>query len=217
MTGSPPLALRLGLPLGSAALRLLAGTCAIRLAEGEAGGRWRAGIPFVFATWHSRVLLLPYLYRGRRLRVLTSRSRDGELVASLCTRMGLEVVRGSSSRGGANALRALARSLAEGVSVMVVPDGPRGPREIVKPGVVTLAALSGAAIVPVALGASAEWRLRSWDGFRIPRPFARCVMRFAEPIAVARDADRDAREAARKAVEASLHAVSGRADAEAAA
>jgi SAM-dependent methyltransferase len=112
---------------------------------------------------------------------------------------------------------ALARSLADGVSVMVVPDGPRGPREIVKPGVITLAALSGAAIVPVALGASSEWRLRSWDGFRIPRPFARCVVRFAEPIAVARGADRDAREAARKAVEAALHSVSGRADAEAAA
>ena len=217
MTGSSMLALRVGLPLGTAALRLLAGTCAVRFAEGGAGARWRAGTPFVFATWHSRVLLLPYLYRGRRLRVLTSRSRDGELVARLCTRMGLDVVRGSSSRGGADALRALTRSLADGVSVMVVPDGPRGPREIVKPGVVTLAALSGAAIVPAALGASSEWRLRSWDGFRIPRPFARCVMRFAEPIAVARDADRDAREAARKEVEAALHAVSGHADAEAAA
>jgi lysophospholipid acyltransferase (LPLAT)-like uncharacterized protein len=217
MTVSSTLALRVGLPLGIAALRLLASTCAVRFAEGDAGARWRAGTPFVFATWHSRVLLLPYLYRGRRLRVLTSRSRDGELVARLCTRMGLEVVRGSSSRGGAEALRALARSLAEGMSVMVVPDGPRGPREIVKPGVVTLAALSGAAIVPVALGASAEWRLRSWDGFRIPRPFARCVMRFAEPIAVARDADRAAREASRKEVEAALHAVGGRADAEAAA
>lgn len=211
------LALRLGPPLGAVALRALASTCAVRFAEGDAGARWRAGTPFVFAAWHSRVLLLPYLYRGRRLRVLTSRSRDGELVARLCARMGLEVVRGSSSRGGANALRALARSLADGVSVMVVPDGPRGPREVVKPGVVTLAALSGAAIVPVALGASSEWRLRSWDGFRIPRPFARCVMRFAEPIAVARDADRNAREAARKEVEAALHAVSGRADAEAAA
>ena len=217
MTVSSTLALRVGLPLGTAALRLLAGTCAVRFAEGDAGARWRAGTPFVFATWHSRVLLLPYLYRGRRLRVLTSRSRDGELVARLCARMGLEVVRGSSSRGGAEALRVLARSLADGVSVMVVPDGPRGPREIVKPGVVTLAALSGAPIVPVALGASSEWRLRSWDGFRIPRPFARCVMCFAEPIAVARDADRNAREAARKEVEAALHAVGGRADAEAAA
>jgi len=217
MTVPSVLALRLGPPLGAAALRLLAGSCSVRFAEGDAGARWRAGTPFVFASWHSRVLLLPHLYRGRRLRVLTSRSRDGELVARLCGRMGLDVVRGSSSQGGAAALRALARSLAEGVSVLVVPDGPRGPREIVKPGVVTLAALSGAAIVPVALGASSEWRLRSWDGFRIPRPFARCVMRFAEPIAVARDADRHAREAARKEVEAALHAVSGRADAEAAA
>lgn len=210
----PSLALRLGPPLGAVALRALASTCAVRFAEGDAGVRWRAGTPFVFATWHSRVLLLPYLYRGRRLRVLTSRSRDGELVARLCARMGLEVVRGSSSQGGAEAFHALTRSLADGVSVLVVPDGPRGPREIVKAGVVTLAALSGAAIVPVALGASAEWRLRSWDGFRVPRPFARCVMRFAEPIVVARAANR---EAVRKDVEAALRAVSSRADAEAAA
>ena len=99
MTVPSVLALRLGPPLGAAALRLLAGSCSVRFAEGEAGARWRAGTPFVFASWHSRVLLLPPLYRGRRLRVLTSRSRDGELVARLCGRMGLDVVRGSSSRG----------------------------------------------------------------------------------------------------------------------
>jgi lysophospholipid acyltransferase (LPLAT)-like uncharacterized protein len=217
MTAPPAIALALGPALGTTALRLLAATCRLRLAEGRAGERWRAGTPFIFATWHSRVLLLPALYRGRRLRVLISRSRDGELVARLCARFGLEVARGSSSRGGAEALRTLARALAEGTSVVVVPDGPRGPREVVKPGIVALAALSGAAIVPVALGASSAWRLDSWDGFRIPRPFARCVVRFGEPIAVSRAADPDAREAARKEIETALHAVSDAADLEAAA
>ncbi len=217
MTRFPSLAPALAPPLGAAALRLLTATCRIRFVEGRAGERWRAGTPFIFATWHSRVLLLPALYRGRRLRVLISRSRDGEMIARLCARFGLDVARGSSSRGGAEALRALTRALAEGTSVMVVPDGPRGPREVVKPGLVALAALSGAAIVPVALGASSEWRLRSWDGFRVPRPFARCVVRFGEPITVPRGADPDAREAARKEIDAALHAVAGAADLEAAA
>jgi lysophospholipid acyltransferase (LPLAT)-like uncharacterized protein len=211
------LALALGPALGAAALRLLAATCRVRFTEGGAGARWRAGTPFIFATWHSRVLLLPALYRGRHLRVLVSRSRDGELVARLCARFGLEVVRGSSSRGGAEALRGLARTLAEGTSVVVVPDGPRGPREVVKPGVVALAALSGVSVVPVAVAASSEWRLRSWDGFRVPRPFARCVVRFGEPIKVSRRADPGAREAARKEIEAALLALSDTADLEAAA
>lgn len=214
---SSTLTLSLGPALGAPALRLLAATCRVRYAEGDAGARWRGGTPFIFATWHSRILLLPALYRGRRLRVLISRSRDGEMLAQLCARFDLEVARGSSSRGGAEALRLLARALAEGTSVVVVPDGPRGPREIAKPGVIALAALSGAAIVPVAVAASAEWRLRSWDGFRIPRPFARCVVRFGEPLTVARDADGDLRERARKTLEAALAAVSSAADLEAAA
>lgn len=217
MTIPPELALALGPPLGALGVRLLAASCRIKRREGEAGARWRAGTPFIFATWHSRVLLLPALYRGRDLRVLASRSRDGELIARVCTRFGLTVARGSSSRGGAEAFRTLARALAAGTSVVVVPDGPRGPSEVVKPGVVTLAALSGAAVVPVALAASSEWRLASWDGFRIPRPFARCVVRFGEPILVARGAGASAREKARDEIEAALRAVSGAAELEVAA
>ncbi len=96
-----------------------------------------------------------------------------------------------------------------------MPDGPRGPREVLKPGVIVLARLSGAPIVPIAVGASREWRLRSWDEFRIPRPFARCVVRFGEPIRVARAAGRAAEEAARKEVEAALRGLSWQVDEEA--
>jgi lysophospholipid acyltransferase (LPLAT)-like uncharacterized protein len=215
MTSPPALALALAPALGATALRLLAATCRVRLAEGRAGERWRAGTPFIFASWHSRVLLLPALYRGRRLRVLISRSRDGELVARLCARFGLDVARGSSSRGGAEALRGLARALAEGTSVVVVPDGPRGPSETVKPGVVALARMTGAPVVPMALGASSEWRARSWDGFRVPKPFARCVVRFGDPLRVARSTGRQADESPRKEIEAALHEVTWRADEEA--
>jgi len=99
--------------------------------------------------------------------------------------------------------------------VMIVPDGPRGPRETVKGGVVALARASGAPIVPLALGASAEWRLASWDEFRIPKPFARCVVRFGEPIRVAAGADRAAQEAARKEIETALRTLSWQVDDEA--
>src|SRR5712692_3601819 len=153
--------------LGAVAVRLLALTLRIHREEATVGPLWGARAPAIYAVWHGRILLLPYLYGWRRARVLASRSRDGELVTRFVARFGLEAVRGSSSRGGAEALRLLARGLAEGRDAVVVPDGPRGPRETVKAGIVALARLSGAPIVPVALGASAEWRLRSWDEFRI--------------------------------------------------
>lgn len=201
--------------LGAMIVRMLAHTVRIRRDEATVSALWRAGTPAIYAAWHGRILLLPYLYGWRRARVLASRSRDGELLTRFVAHFGLESVRGSSSRGGAEALRLLARSLGEGRDVVVVPDGPRGPRETVKPGIVTLARLSGAPIVPMALGASAEWRLQSWDEFRIPRPFARCVLRFGDPIRVPGDADRAAQDALRKEVEAALRTLCWQVDEEA--
>ncbi len=211
----PPIRFRVLPALGAGALRLLAITLRVRRDERSVDPLWQADTPAIYVAWHARILLLPSLYGWRRACVLASRSRDGDVVSRFVTRFGLVAVRGSSSRGGAEALRLLARSLREGRDVMVVPDGPRGPREMVKAGVVTLARLSGAPIVPMALGASAEWRLRSWDEFRIPKPFARCVLRFGEPICIAADADRAAQEAARKEVEAALRALTWRVDDEA--
>jgi lysophospholipid acyltransferase (LPLAT)-like uncharacterized protein len=121
-------------------------------------------------------------------------------------------VRGSSTRGGGEALRLLTRQLRRGREVVVVPDGPVGPREVLKSGVIALARLSGAPIVPMAVGASRHWQLRSWDEFRIPKPFARCVMRFGEPIRISVDADRAAQEAARKEVEAALRGLTWQVD-----
>jgi lysophospholipid acyltransferase (LPLAT)-like uncharacterized protein len=177
---------------------------------------WQARAPVIYAVWHGRILPLPVFYGRRPVRVLASRSRDGELVVRYVRRFGIESVRGSSSRGGASAFRALARWLKDGHEVLIVPDGPRGPTETVKPGVVSLARLCGAAIVPVGVGASSAWRTRSWDRFRIPRPFARCVIRFGDPIAVPRVADARTAERVRAELEAALHAVCRAADREAA-
>ncbi len=205
----------LGPAPGAALLRLGALTLRIRREEEAVAPLWRAGTPIIYAVWHGRIFLLPYLYGGRRCKMLTSHSRDGELVARWASRFGLEPVRGSSSRGGALALRRLLRALRAGHEVVVVPDGPRGPREIVKPGLVALARLSGAPVVPTALGAWPEWRLGSWDEFRIPKPFARCVMRFGKPIHVPGATDQAGEEAARKEIETALRTLAWRVDAEA--
>jgi lysophospholipid acyltransferase (LPLAT)-like uncharacterized protein len=203
--------------LGAAGVRMLALTVRVRREEAAVTPLWREGTPTIYAIWHGRILLLPYLYGWRRAHVLASRSNDGELVSRFVKRFGLEPVRGSSSRGGTEALRLLARSLRQGHDAVVVPDGPRGPRETVKPGLVALARLSGAPIVPIALGASPSWRLRSWDEFMVPKPFARCVVRFGDPIRVPATADRATQEAARKDVESALRTLSWQVDEEAAA
>jgi lysophospholipid acyltransferase (LPLAT)-like uncharacterized protein len=209
------LARRLAPSAGSQALRLLAATLRLRREEKSVAPLLAAGAPLIYVVWHARLLLLPYLYRGRGLWVLISRSEDGAMIADLVRRFGFVTVRGSSSRGGAGGLLSLARAIRRGHSVVIVPDGPRGPREVLKPGVVSLARLTGAHVVPAALGASSEWRARSWDEFRIPKPFSRCVMRLGDPIVVPRDIDPAGEEMARKEIEAALSALQWQVDEEA--
>jgi lysophospholipid acyltransferase (LPLAT)-like uncharacterized protein len=165
--------------------RLLVGTLRVRRDDSAVAALIEARAPMILVMWHARIVVLPVVY-GRRvaMRALVSRSLDGELTARYLEHLGIGAVRGSSGPSGAAGLRALARVLAEGVSVIVVPDGPRGPREVLKPGVIALARRTGVPIVPVAVGALREWRLRSWDGFRIPKPFSPCVVRAGAPIAI---------------------------------
>ena len=175
-------------PLAAILVRALGTTLRLSVAGAEEVGRhWIPGRPLIYAVWHGQALMLPWLnerlrasHGARPATVLVSRSEDGEMVARYLVRFGLDSVRGSTSRGGAEA----------GRDVVVVPDGPRGPSRRLQPGVVTLAALTGAPVVPVAVAARPALRLRSWDAFMIPLPFARCAVVFAEPLAVARDADR---------------------------
>ena len=124
----------------------------------------------------------------RRIRprafVLTSLSQDGEWLARLAGRFGFGAARGSARRRGPEALRELVGLLRAGHDVAVTPDGSRGPVYRLKGGVVLLAQLSGARIVPVSVDFSRAWRLRSWDGFFVPKPFARVTLRVGEPLVV---------------------------------
>lgn len=207
----------LGPPVTAAAVRALGATLRLR-SEGlePLEPLWTARRPVIYAVWHARILMVPWLnarlartHGARLARVLTSRSRDGELAARLVSSFGLPVVRGSSSRGGAEALRQLAAAVRAGEDVAVVPDGPRGPRERVQPGVIVLAALTGAPVVPFAFAARPARRLASWDRFVVPLPFARAAVVFGKPLAIARDAER---ETARADLERALREVTETAD-----
>jgi lysophospholipid acyltransferase (LPLAT)-like uncharacterized protein len=201
--------------LGRGLVRVLASS--LRLRELPSSGLralWDTGQPVIYTVWHGQILLLPYLY-GRRYRIhaLTSRSRDGEVLSRFVQGFGIHVVRGSSSRGGARALLALARVIREeGDNVLIVPDGPRGPRHVAQSGAVVLAKMTGAPIVPLAVGASPRRVLRSWDAFVVPHPFARVVVVFGQPLTVPRDAGREIVETKRRELEAVLLGITAAAD-----
>ena len=170
---------------GAAALRGLGGTWALRRTNTAAFDRRVAdGERCIYALWHARMLPLIYAYRGLGVAALVSRSRDGELIAGVIERIGYVAARGSSSRGGQQGFNELVRFAAQGRSLTITPDGPRGPREVVKPGLVRLASLTGLPVLPVASACRRAWVLRSWDGFRVPRPFARVWISYGDPVQV---------------------------------
>ncbi len=205
---------RSALALGRGLVRALGATLRVReIRSAGVDALWRERRPVIYAAWHGRILLLPYLYGRRGVHVLASRSRDGELLSRFVQGFGVAVVRGSSSRGGGRALLALARLVRERqVEALLVPDGPRGPREVARPGAVLLARLTGAPLVPVGVGAWPRRVLRSWDAFVVPRPFGRAVVVFGEPIVVPAAADRPAIEAKREELETALRRVTAAAD-----
>lgn len=160
----------------------------------------------VAAFWHRNILIAAWYYRDRAFSVAVSRSKDGDVIASALTGLGYSPsARGSSTRGGAAALRELARLVSSGVTVSVQPDGPQGPARVSKVGVVTLARLTGTPVQPVAFSARPAFRFKSWDETILPLPFARVSCRYGEPIAVARDADEEAEEARRRDLDAALN------------
>jgi lysophospholipid acyltransferase (LPLAT)-like uncharacterized protein len=145
--------------------------------------------PVIFAIWHNRLLMLPRVFDPsfptRQSFGLISASRDGDWIASFIERSGYGTIRGSSSRKGMLALRQLVDTLAAGSNVLLTPDGPRGPVYQASQGVIFLAQKSGAPIVPIHMEYSSSWRLKSWDRFVVPRPFAKLRAIFGAPIPVA--------------------------------
>ena len=162
---------------------------------------WKEGRPVIIAFWHQRLLMLPFVYRGRGVKMLISPSRDGEIARRVIEKVGIDTIRGSSSRQGAEALVQMERAIRAGYDVGITPDGPRGPGFSVKPGIIELARRTGAPIVPLAFGAKWKKRLESWDRFEVPVPFSRGVYLWGEPFWVEAgnaDPDRKAQELGEK-------------------
>ena len=161
----------------------------------------------IAVVWHQRFLpALAYVTKFRRFEpaIMISQSRDGELTARFADRLGLIPVRGSSTRGGTTALVAITEALKKHHAAIHIVDGPTGPKGVVKPGVISMAQVSGAVILPVIVSAKKAWIARSWDRFMIPKPFSEVTIEWGQPFPVPRDLDPSRHEELRRQVEKSL-------------
>ena len=144
---------------------------------------------FIAAFWHNRILPIMWAERKQGVVTLVSRSRDGELIARALKKLGYCVVRGSSSKGIVSSTKVLIKELEEGRIVAIIPDGPRGPVYTVRPGIISLAQATGAPILPLTAVVSSYWKVNSWDGFMIPKPFSKVTIVYGEPIYIERNSD----------------------------
>ncbi len=171
------------------------GACLVRLWMGTVSFKVRCPVPqtdpghplhrgrYIYAFWHETILAMIGVRRIRNMSVLISRHQDGEYIAQIVGWLGVSLVRGSSRRGGRGALLRLLNE-ARANHLLITPDGPRGPRRHLQPGVVFLAERSGLPIVPVGFGFANAWRARSWDRFAVPTPYSSVTCVVGDPISV---------------------------------
>jgi lysophospholipid acyltransferase (LPLAT)-like uncharacterized protein len=145
------------------------------------------GVPILFALWHGRMFLSIQAHRGEGIATMASQSKDGEWIARWLVSNGYAVVRGSTTRGGSQALRELVRLVRSGRHAALTVDGPKGPPRVVQPGVVQLARLTGAWILPITSSCSKPRFLASWDSYLLPYPFSKAVVAYGDPFPIPAD------------------------------
>jgi len=196
------------LPLGYFILRFYLSTLKIRVVGEEiALGCLSEYGRLVVAIWHQRFLpALAYVTKFKNFKpiVMISQSRDGEMIARFADRLGLVAVRGSSRRGGTTALREITETLKANTVVIHIVDGPTGPKGLVKPGLISMAQITGAVILPVIVSAQNAWVLGSWDRFLVPKPFSEVTIEWGQPFIVPRDLDSNSFEELRQDIETNL-------------
>jgi hypothetical protein len=173
--------------LGAAFARSLVRTLSFRyhhLGPDVGYGRTQLADRFIYSIWHENLLLPAAHFGGPDLAVLISSHADGQILGGLITAMGMEMVHGSTTRGGIEAVRQIIRPDVRWRNLAITTDGPRGPRRQVQPGVVYIASRTGMKLIPVGIGYHRPWRLNSWDRFAVPRPFSRARCILGEPIVV---------------------------------
>jgi len=159
----------------------------------------------IWTLWHNRIFVAPWIYRrllsDRKGAVLTSASKDGAILAEIMRNFGVSAVRGSSSRRGGQAMVELVKWIQDGCDVVITPDGPRGPRYQLQSGVIKLAQKTGAKIFPLQVDYDNYWELKSWDRFRIPKPFSKVVVTLSPYETIDSDIDDETFEAERLRIE----------------
>ena len=168
--------------------------------------------PGIYPFWHRCVLGATWIFRHRNFAVLTSRSRDGELIARVIQQFGYVPIRGSSSRGGQRGLLEMDTFVKNGGAAAFTIDGPRGPRFVAKRGPVLLARTTGVAITAFYVAMEKAWVINTWDAMIIPRPFSRALVRVARKIFVPPDASDEQLSAAHSEMQAALDRVTAYAD-----
>jgi lysophospholipid acyltransferase (LPLAT)-like uncharacterized protein len=166
----------------------------------------------IFAVWHGSLFLLTYVHRNEGIDVLVSTHQDGEYIARVITGLGFGTVRGSSTRGGARAVFKLTGEAAGKHDIGITPDGPRGPREHCRPGVIYLAKRNRMPVVPIGVSHKPSLVLSSWDRFMIPLPFARCMIVYGEPVVYDAAMSQESIEAAARDLEKRIAAAVEEAD-----
>jgi lysophospholipid acyltransferase (LPLAT)-like uncharacterized protein len=191
----------------SLAIRLIGPTLrySISWEEGSAGAVGPR--PVIYAFWHRCVLPAVYLFRDFNIRVMTSRSYDGECIARILLKFGFVPVRGSSSRGAVPALLGMRRAAEAGWTVAFTIDGPRGPKYVAKPGPVLLSKVTGVPMATFYAAVEDPWILNTWDQFMIPKPFSRVLVRLSHMVTVPPEADAAQMEDFHQGLQASLEQV----------
>ena len=168
---------------------------------------------YIAACWHSRILIMTYYFRKIRAALLVSSSKDGEIIARVLQRQGYETIRGSTSKGGLRAMVQQIKSMKKyKIPGAITPDGPRGPRFKVQPGIITLAKKTGYPIIPLTYSAKKIKVFASWDHFIIPFPFTKCRLEYGEPVYVPKNISKDEEELYRRLLEKELCKITSKVD-----
>jgi hypothetical protein len=185
--------LRLGATIGLWVVSIVARTWRFHSRNDEGWRQLRAaGKPYVFVLWHGSLLPIAYHHRDQGVMVLVSEHRDGEIIARILHAWGCGTVRGSTTRGGGRALLKMIGELERNRVVAVTPDGPQGPAHVYQAGALVAASRAGAPVVSIAIETGSAWRLKSWDQFILPKPFARITVAYGDPLMVQGASPREA-------------------------
>jgi lysophospholipid acyltransferase (LPLAT)-like uncharacterized protein len=191
---------------GLGAVKFMSFTNRLRLVDSENESRFLGqGKSLIYTSWHQRFFPgITFFALRRPIAIMISQSKDGEFISHIVKILGWEPVRGSSTRGGREALDRLNELAISGFRIGHIVDGPKGPFGMVKPGLLKIAQVTGLPIVPTITSAQKRWVLSSWDKFMIPKLFSKVIIRFGEPIYVPADISEEDFEAARREVETKL-------------